>query len=66
MRTINTDTLSQLITPAKVFYMSVMPIVGAYNQSQNHGNGYNAGYPFYGEHTYSGTGIYYGFFGKKP
>ncbi len=66
MRTINTVTLTQLTTPAKVFYMSVMPVVGAYNQSQNHGNGYNAGYPFYGEHTYSGTGIYFGFFGKTP
>jgi hypothetical protein len=42
------------------------PVVGVYNQYQNGGNGYNAGYPFFGEHTYSGTGIYSGFFGKKP
>jgi uncharacterized protein RhaS with RHS repeats len=66
MKTINTVTLSQLLTPSKSFYMTIMPLVGAYNQSQNHGNGYNAGYPFYGEHTYSGTGIYFGFFGKNP
>lgn len=66
MRTINSVTASQFMVPSIVFYMSVMPVVGAYNQSQNHGNGYNSGWPFYGEHTYSGTGIYYGYFGKKP
>jgi hypothetical protein len=48
------------------FYTGVMNKVGAYNQSQNHGNGYNAGWPFYGEHTYSGTYIYFGYFGKMP
>jgi hypothetical protein len=43
-----------------------MPVVGAYNQYQNKGNGYNPGFPFYGEHTYSGTNIYSGYFGVKP
>ncbi len=66
MRTINTVTLTQLTTPAAAFYLSVMPMVGAYNQHQNNGTGYNSGWPFYGEHTYSGTGIYFGYFGKKP
>lgn len=46
------------------YYKQVMPVVGAYNQKQNNGNGYNAGFPFYGEHTYSGNYIYYGYFGK--
>jgi RHS repeat-associated protein len=66
MRIINAVTLSQLAVPDKAFYIYAMPVVGAYNQHQNGGNGYNAGYPFFGEHTYSGTGIYSGFFGKKP
>lgn len=44
------------------FYSLVMPKVGAYNQEHNGGNGYNAGFPYYGEHTYSGSYIYYGFF----
>jgi len=48
------------------FYSGVMRVVGAYNQSQNNGNGYNAGWPFYGEHTYSGTYIYFGYFGQMP
>jgi len=48
------------------FYTLAMKQVGAYNQSQNNGNGYNAGWPFYGEHTYSGTYIYFGFYGKMP
>lgn len=46
------------------FYIKVMPFVGKYNQYQNGGNGYNKGYPFYGEHTYSGSGIYNGFYFK--
>jgi len=66
MRIINTMTFTQFYVPPILFYISVMPTVGAYNKHQNDGNGYNAGYPFYGEHTYSGTGIYYGFFNKKP
>lgn len=66
MRIINSVTLTQLAVPAKAFYIYAMPVVGAYNQHQNGGNGYNAGYPFFGELTYSGTGIYSGFFGKKP
>jgi len=37
--------------------MTVMPVVGNYNQLHNGGNGYNSGWPFYGEHTYSGTSI---------
>jgi len=66
MRAINAVTLTQAFTPAAAFYISTMPVVGAYNQHQNNGNGCNAGWPFYGEHTYSGTGIYLGYFGKKP
>lgn len=66
MRAINRFTPTQLFVPATAFYMSTMPVVGAYNQQQNNGNGYNRGWPFYGEHTYSGTGIYLGYFGKKP
>jgi hypothetical protein len=66
LRTINNVTVSQALTPAAAFYVATMPIVGSYNQKQHDGNGYNAGWPFFGEHTYSGTGIYYGFFGKKP
>jgi RHS repeat-associated protein len=65
LRTINTVTLTELSTSAKAFYTTFMPVVGAYNQNHNQGNGYNSGWPFYGEHTYSGTGIYTGFFGKK-
>lgn len=49
------------------FYHQVMPKVGAYNQSQNKGaTGYNSGWPFYGEHTFSGSYIYRGFFGSLP
>lgn len=44
------------------FYRATMPIVGGYNQFHNNGNGYNSGYPYYGEHTYSGTGIFEGYF----
>ena len=38
--------------------------VGAYNQSQNNGNGYNPGFPYFGEHSYSGNYIYYGYYGS--
>ncbi len=48
------------------WYEMTMKEVGAYNQSQNSGNGYNPGFPFYGEHTYSGSYIYMGFFGEFP
>lgn len=50
------------------FYTYAMQAVGGYNQFQNNrsgffnGNGYNKGFPFYGEHTYSGTNIYRGYF----
>jgi hypothetical protein len=66
MRTINRVSLDQSLTPAPFFYLQVMPVVGAYNQHQNNGNGYNSGWPFFGEETYSGTGIYQGYFGRKP
>jgi hypothetical protein len=50
---------------SKDFYFGqVMQQVGEYNQKQNSGNGYNKGYPFYGEHSYSGNYIYYGYHGK--
>ncbi len=64
MRTIN-DVCSDSRGSAMNFYRDVMPVVGAYNQYKNTGNGYNAGFPFYGEHTYSGTNILKGFFRGK-
>ncbi|SDI87501.1 RHS repeat-associated core domain-containing protein [Chryseobacterium taeanense] len=49
------------------FYHQVMPRVGAYNQSQNKGaTGYNSGWPFYGEHTFSGSYIFHGYYGRFP
>lgn len=68
LRTINTITADQLFISAQMFYKLTMPAVGAYNQYQNNRNGvnYSSGFPFYGEHPYSGTGIYQGFFGTKP
>ncbi len=66
LRIINQSVLDQLLVPATTFYKTTMPTVGAYNQRSNTGNGYNAGWPFYGEHTYSGTGVYQGYFGIKP
>ena len=48
---------------ARDFYEVYMPIVGAYNQ-RNYDIPFNLGYPFYGEHTYSGTYIHGGFFGR--
>ncbi|MDN3692624.1 RHS repeat-associated core domain-containing protein [Chryseobacterium tructae] len=50
------------------FYTYAMQAVGGYNQFKNNrngffnGNGYNKGFPFYGEHTYSGMNIYRGYF----
>jgi len=44
------------------FYIPNAKVAGWYNQKQNNGNGYNSGYPFYGEHTYSGTNIFEGYF----
>jgi hypothetical protein len=50
------------------FYKSTMSFVGGYNQWQNNiqsllnGGGYNKGFPYYGEHTYSGGYIYMGYF----
>uniref|UniRef100_UPI0004930060 RHS repeat-associated core domain-containing protein n=1 Tax=Chryseobacterium hispalense TaxID=1453492 RepID=UPI0004930060 len=52
------------ISGMNLFYKPVMWKVGKYNQSQNGGNGYNAGYPYYGEHSYSGSYIYFGYFRK--
>ena len=46
------------------YYGKVMNEVGAYNQRNNGGNGYNKGFPYYGEHTYSSSYIYYGYFGN--
>ncbi|WP_260429788.1 RHS repeat-associated core domain-containing protein [Schleiferia thermophila] len=46
------------------YYKQVMPEVGKYNQKANQGTGYNSGFPYYGEHTYSGSYIYYGYFGS--
>ena len=47
------------------FYQKVMEKVGDYNQSQG-GNGYNVGvHPFYGEHTYSGSFIFHGYFNTR-
>lgn len=48
---------------ANWYYKQVMKKVGDYNQSQNEGTG-SKGYPFYGEHPYSGGFIYYGYFGS--
>lgn len=68
MRSINNNSLDQSFVSASSYYKSIMPAVGTYNQYQNNrdGIGYNSGFPFYGEHTYSGTGIYQGYFGVKP
>jgi hypothetical protein len=53
-----------LLGTASWYYSKVMMQVGTYNQSQNGGNGYNKGFPFFGEHSYSGGYIYYGYFGN--
>ena len=57
------STKPKLLGSVDWYYGWVMKKVGEYNQKQNNGNGYNAGFPFYGEHSYSGTYIYYGYFG---
>lgn len=49
---------------ASSFYNAIMPIVGAYNQYKQGWPIYNMSAPFYGEHTYSGTNIYDGYFIK--
>ncbi len=64
----NTPKFKQQFGNAIDFYNYAMRFVGAYNQYQNNrqnflnGKIYNAGFPFYGEHTYSGTNIYRGYF----
>ena len=66
MRLINKLCWDQLLTSPEDYYRQTMPVVGKYNQEQNNGNGFNSGFPFYGEATYSGTGIYYGYFDLNP
>jgi RHS repeat-associated protein len=66
MRTVYDKSWSAFLDTPSSFYCLNMPFVGLYNQIKNGGNGYNMGYPFFGEHTYSGTNIYNGFFNKKP
>jgi len=44
------------------WYGVIMNKAGQYNQSKNGGNGYNAHYPYFGEHSYSGSFIYFGYF----
>jgi RHS repeat-associated protein len=52
--------------PKQNFYIALMQRAGSYNQSQNGGNGYNKGWPFFGEHRYSGTFIYFGYWQQYP
>ena len=66
MRTVYEKSYDTFLDTPMSFYKLNMPFVGKYNQIQNKGNGYNSGFPFYGEHTYSGTNIYNGYFNKKP
>ena len=40
-----------------------MRVVGEYNQIHAHGNGYNSGYPYFGEHSYSGAAMSFGYWG---
>ena len=58
------NTKPYLLGTKTWYYSKIMEKVGAYNQSTNSGNGYNEGFPYYGEHTYSGSYIYYGYFGN--
>ena len=44
------------------WYGAIMNQAGQYNQSKNGGNGYNAHYPYFGEHSYSGGYNYFGYF----
>ena len=66
MRTVFEKSWDTFLDTPTSFYKLNMPVVGWYNQHQNNGNGYNFGFPFYGEHTYSGTNIYRGYFKIKP
>jgi hypothetical protein len=65
MSKINAFVPDQIVVSPSAFYAFAMPVVGGYNQGLK-GDGYNAGWPFFGEHTYSGTGIYKGYFGSPP
>ena len=58
------STKPYLLGTPNWYYSKVMGEVGKYNQSQNSGLGYNKGFPYFGEHTYSGSYIYYGYYGK--
>lgn len=58
----NNSDFKEKFIDAEGFYRYTMQVIGRYNQYQNNGNGYNRGFPFYGEHTYSGTNIYRGYF----
>jgi len=66
----NKPRFKEQFSNAMDFYNFAMRFVGAYNQFQNNRQNffnnkmYNAGFPFYGEHTYSGTNIYRGYFHK--
>ena len=61
---LNMKNSKPCFSPEQFYYNTVMKEVGKYNQIQNKGNGYNMCYPYYGEHTYSGSYIYYGYFNK--
>ncbi|MBB4806998.1 RHS repeat-associated protein [Chryseobacterium defluvii] len=64
----NNTEFTNKFPKAEDFYIYAMQAVGGYNQFRNNranffkGDGYNQGFPFYGEHTYSGTNIYRGYF----
>jgi hypothetical protein len=62
MRTVHSNSCNQLFSNHSLFYEDTMPWVGQYNQKSHGGNGYNSGSPFFGEHTYSGTNIFNGYF----
>jgi RHS repeat-associated protein len=62
----NLRDLKPPLVHESLFYSEMMYKVGQYNQSQNGGNGYNRGWPFYGEHRYSGTFIYLGYWKTYP
>ena len=59
----NLRSLKPMAFSESLFYSSIMPLVGHYNQKSNGGNGYNSFYPYYGEHEYSGSYIKHGYFG---
>jgi hypothetical protein len=54
----NMRNAQPLISNDGLWYSLLMGEVGSYNQSHNNGNGYNKGYPYYGEHTYIQWSIY--------